>query len=258
MTENNLPENFAPPEMTSAQIDEPRRKILKGLEEKLGVQFKNLELLNVALTHTSFANEMRHDKQEIFDHNEKLEFLGDAVLELASSTFLFNYFKNFSEGELTKTRATIVCQATLAKIAKQFGLGDLLLLSNGEASSGGRNRESTLEDAFESIIGAIYLDSGWEVARDFIFRILVPECERVKAGDVPKDYKGALQEFIQRKPGGVIEYIELSSSGPDHMKIFEHAVKVDGKILGKGKGRSKKIAEQNAAKEALKKLNVKV
>ena len=232
------------------EIDEYRRKILLQLEKKLGVKFNKIELLNNALTHTSYANE----KGKIFDNNERLEFLGDAVLELASSTYLFEKFSEMSEGELTKTRASIVCQQTLAKLAKNLNIGEVLLLGHGEEASGGRTRTTTLEDTFEAIIGAIYLDSGWEVAKNYVIRQLAPEFEKIKNGQNPKDFKSQLQEIVQRKPSSKIEYVELSASGPDHMKTFEYAVKIDGKIFGKGTGKTKKLAEQMAAQKALEKL----
>ena len=224
-----------------------RRKILLQLEKKLGVEFHKLELLNAALTHSSYANE----KGKIFDNNERLEYLGDAVLELASSTYLFNNFGNMSEGELTKTRATVVCQATLSKLAIKLGLGKIILLGHGEDASGGRDRESTLEDVFEAIIGAIYLDNGWGIARDYVFRQLAPEFDKIRAGKKLKDYKTQLQELVQQNPSSTIEYVELSESGPDHMKTFECAVKINDKICGVGTGRSKKNAEQMAAQKAL-------
>ena len=229
----------------------PRRRELLKLEEKLGVKFNNLDVLNAALTHTSYANESNRQ----MDNNERLEFLGDAVLELASSTYLYENFKNLSEGQLTKTRASIVCQATLSKLAANLGLGKMLLLGRGEETSGGRYRTSNLEDTFEAIIGAIYLDLGWEAAKNYVFRQLAPEFESVRSGRPLKDYKTVLQELVQRDPTKKIEYVELGTSGPDHMKIFEYAVKIDDKIYGKGSGKSKKLAEQMAAKETLDKLS---
>lgn len=229
-------------------ITAPRRRELKKLEEKLDVNFNRLELLNAALTHVSYAN----DKQ--IDSNERLEFLGDAVLELASSTYLFEHFPELSEGELTKTRASIVCQPTLAKLAADLELGKMLLLGRGEDISGGRYRDSNLEDTFESIIGALYLDSGWEVAKNYVYKRLAPAFSGVKTGQNFKDSKSTLQELIQQNPAQKIEYVELSVSGPDHLRTFEYAVKIDGKFYGKGKGRSKKLAEQVAASETLEML----
>jgi len=170
---------------------------------------------------------------------------------LASSTYLFENFPELSEGELTRRRANIVCQSTLSKLAANLGLGKMLLLSHGEETSGGRYRESNLEDTFESIIGALYLDSGWEVARNYVVRQLAAEFDSVRNGQPLKDSKTLLQELIQRDPAKKIEYVELSATGPDHLRVFEYAVKIDGKMYGKGTGKTKKLAEQLAAKETL-------
>ena len=229
------------------ELTESRRKILEELEKKLGVKFKKIELLNTALTHSSYANE----KGKIFENNERLEYLGDAVLELASSTYLFKNFSNLSEGELTKTRAAVVCQSTLSNLAIKLGLGKIMLLGHGEISTGGRERETTLEDVFEAIIGAIYLDSGWEVARDYVFRQLEPEFVKIRAGKKLKDFKTTLQELVQQNPDRILEYVELGESGPDHNKTFKCGVKINNKICGVGTGKTKKQAEQAAAQKAL-------
>ena len=229
-----------------AEISSARRKELENLEKKLGVKFNRLEMLNAALTHTSYANERKN-----IIHNERLEFLGDAVLELASSTYLYKNFKNLAEGELTKTRASVVCQKTLAKLANNLGLGDMLLLGHGEEVNHGRTRITNLEDCFEAIIGAIYLDLGWETAKEYVFKQLAPEFERASDGVGLNDYKSLLQEFVQKNSDSKVSYVELSSSGPDHMKTFECAAEIDGKIFGKGTGRSKKMAEQVAAAKTL-------
>lgn len=239
--------------MLSESLTEQRRQTLLRFEKLIGVHFNDIELLNTALTHTSYANEM--DRQ--VPDNEKLEFLGDAVLELSSSTYLYNHFTDFSEGELTKTRASIVCQDTLSKLARKLNMGKIILLGHGEESNGGRERDSTLEDAFEAVIGAIYLDQGWEVARDYVIRQLAPEFENVKEGVNRSDYKTVLQEIIQKTPPSVLTYVEISVNGPDHNRIYEYAVDIDGKIYGRGIGKSKKSAEQMAAKETLKLLSVK-
>ena len=239
--------------MAKISIDEQRRAELIKFSEVLGVEFNDIELLNTALTHTSYANE----KERQIPDNEKLEFLGDAVLELASSTYLYKNFKDLSEGELTKTRASIVCQSTLSRLARKLNLGDILLLGRGEESNGGRERDSTLEDAFEAIIGAIYLDQGWPVAIDYVIRQLAPEFERARDGSNRQDYKTVLQEIIQQNPESKIKYVELSVNGPDHMRSYEFAVNIDGKMYGKGSGRSKKMAEQQAAKETLELLKSK-
>ena len=234
------------------EISAARLKELKKLERKLGLNFRKIENLNAAFFHTSYANESCRQ----IESNERLEFLGDAVLELAASDYLYKNFPRLSEGQLTKTRASIVCSATLSRLANNLGLGELLLLGRGELASGGRERISNLEDTFETVIGAIYIDSGWSVAKDYVERQLAPEFQNAKIGKNLKDYKTMLQEFVQRKPEGKVEYIELGSSGPDHMKIFETAVSINGKIYGKGEGKSKKISEQVAAEKTLEMLNL--
>ena len=228
-------------------MDSVRRRALEKFQVKLGVQFKDLELLNVALTHSSYSKEF-----EGVPNYERLEFLGDAVLELASSTYLYKNFPKLSEGELTVTRANIVCGSTLSKLSAKLGIGDMLLMNYSEESGGGRHRASNLEDAFESVIGAIYLDCGWEIAKDYVWRQLAPEFENVKTGNFLPNYKSDLQELIQQTGSNTIEYFEISESGPDHMKTFECGVKIDGKVYGKVVGKTKKIAEQVAAGEALK------
>lgn len=246
-------------ELKIAPITAVRRRELHALEKKLGVNFNNIEFLHVALTHKSYAKDISsngEDKIE-FAYNERLEFLGDAVLELASSTYLFNKFENLSEGDLTKTRATIVCGPTLTKLANKLGFGKVLLLSYGENSQGGRKRDSNLEDAFEAVIGAIYLDQGWEVAKDYVLRQLSGEFENVKLGKTAIDFKSVLQEYSQHQyEGNVPEYIELGMEGPPHDRTFEAAVKVNGEVMGKGVGKSKQLAEKAAAEVALKKLKL--
>ena len=183
-----------------------------------------------------------------------MEFLGDAVLGLATATYLFKHFTHLKEGELTKTRSGIVRQSTLTRVAKEIGLGDLLLFGPSEFMLG-RERDSNLEDALEAVIGAIYLDRGWEVARDYVFRQFTNEFEHVKVTGIPKDYKSKLQEVLQKEnPAKKLSYVDLNSSGPPHLRTFESAALIDGKIFGRGIGRSKKAAEQEAARQALQKL----
>ena len=224
-----------------------RKGELLALAQRLGVTFHDIGLLHTALVHTSYANEA----QGRVAHNERLEFLGDAVLELASSTYLYTHFPKLPEGELTKTRASIVCSATLAKIAGRLGLGDYLLLGHGEEMSGGRARTTNLEDAFEAVLGAIYLDQGWETARDYALRQLAPEFDQVRHGENLQDYKTLLQELVQKTPGSTIAYELLEATGPDHAKHYRYAVVIDGKTCGEGEGSSKKEAEQQAARMAL-------
>lgn len=230
-------------------LSEKRRAELEKFAKKIGVKIPRIETLHVALTHKSYANEF----EPRIRYNERLEFLGDAVLGLAAATYLFKHFSHLKEGELTKTRSGIVRQSTLTRIAKEIGLGNLLLLGPSEIALG-RERDSNLEDALEAVIGAIYLECGWEVARDYIFRQFMEEFERVKVTGIPKDYKSKLQEIIQRQPPRKISYAELSANGPDHMRTFEAAVLIDGKTFGRGVGRSKKAAEQEAARVALQKM----
>ncbi len=226
-----------------------RRELIQ-LAEKLGVKFNDLSLLQQALTHTSYANESKGN----IVHNERLEFLGDAVLELASSTYLYQHFPNMPEGQLTKIRASIVCSQTLAKLARGLHLGDYLLLGHGEEMSGGRDRQTNLEDTFESIIGAIYLDKGWETACEYVMRQLKPEFKQVAKGLILKDYKSILQEKVYQHEGQDVAYELLETTGPDHNKMFTFQVRITGKVMGQGTGHSKKEAEQKAACEALMRL----
>ena len=230
---------------------ESRKQELKELAKSLGVEFRDISMLQQALTHTSFANESKGD----IVHNERLEFLGDAVLELASSTYLYAHFPEMPEGQLTKTRASIVCSATLAKLAAGLHLGDYLLLGHGEEMGGGRTRQTNLEDTFESVIGAVYLDRGWDVAKDYVMRQLAPEFEKASRGAILKDYKTILQERVYQKEGQSVAYELVEEIGPDHDKSFTFQVRITGKVMGQGTGHSKKEAEQQAAREALARLN---
>ncbi len=232
-------------------LSQERQEKLLSLASNLGVQFKDIALLNQALTHTSYANEAK----ERIHHNERLEFLGDAVLELASSTYLFNNFKQMPEGEMTKARASVVCETSLAKLSTQLNVGAYLLLGKGERQTGGEKRPSILADAFESIIGAIYLDQGWEVAYHYVIDKLHNDFIAIKHGYNLKDYKTILQEVVQSRSQSA-EYKMLSEEGPDHCKVFEFTVEINGKVEGVGKGATKKEAEQHAAYQALKKYGV--
>ena len=229
-------------------LSEERRKELETLSVKLGVRFRNLALLDRALTHTSYANEAKRKT----DHNERLEFLGDAVLELASSTYLYGHFKKLPEGELTKIRASIVRSETLARLARDLGLGEHLLLGRGEEMGGGRSRQTNLEDAFEAVIGAIYEDQGWETAQEYVVRQLSQEFAQASlVGEILTDYKTTFQEVVHKNPDKVITYEEVGESGPAHERVFTSRVLVDGIPYGEGSGRSKKAAEQQAARAAL-------
>ena len=236
------------PKSGMLELTPQRRKSLLKFAEKLGVEFKDIEILNLALTHSSYSNQY----EPRLRNNERLEFLGDAVLELASSTYLFKKFKNLAEGDLTKTRASLVCQDSLAKLASKIDLGEMLLLGPTEQING-RKRSSTLEDAFEAVIGAIYIDRGWMAARNFVIRQLEPEIANVKIGGPPqpKDFKSRLQEIVQQNSQDKVTYVELSVTGPDHDREFECAVSIDGKLYGHGIGKNKKSAEQVAAQKTM-------
>jgi ribonuclease-3 len=225
---------------------------LPTLCHKLGISFADQSLLRQALTHTSYANERQVDQ---WCHNERLEFLGDAILDLIISEYLYRNFTNLPEGDLTKARAVIVCEQSLARLARLMGLGDYILLGKGEAASGGRERASLLADAVEAIIGAIYLDSGFVVVSQFVLNQFANELALIGRGDYVKDYKTLLQELVQRDGDQKIQYEVLAASGPDHSKTFEVAVLVNGAKLGAGIGKNKKEAEQNAARQALESRN---
>ena len=218
---------------------------LNMLERRIGYSFQNKKLLKQALTHSSFINEQKINKTEDY---ERLEFLGDAVLELVSSDFLFHEHRSLPEGELTKMRASMVCEPALAFCARDLELGEFMLLGKGEELTGGRNRESITSDAMEAVIGAIYLDGGMEPAKAFIDRFVLSDLENKI---LFYDSKSHLLEFVQGPLKKEIRYELLEESGPEHNKTFVVEVIMDEKSLGKGLGRTKKAAEQQAAYEAL-------
>lgn len=215
----------------------------QDLEQKIGYTFRDAELLLTALTHSSYANE----KGEAAD-NERLEFLGDAVLELYSSEFLFTKYPDKPEGELTRLRASLVCEEALAEAAGNLSLGDVLRLGKGEDQTGGRKRKSVLSDALEALIGAMYLDGGGEAARSFILKFVMTDLERK---ELFYDSKTKLQEKVQEVPGQVLSYRILSETGPDHDRSYVAAALIDDEIVGQGSGKTKKAAEQEAAYQAL-------
>ncbi|MCL2014346.1 MAG: ribonuclease III [Oscillospiraceae bacterium] len=225
---------------------------MMGIKEKLtvefagrtGYSFRDKELLFEALCHSSYSNEYNMKK-----NNERLEFLGDSVLSLIVAAHLFKKFPGIVEGDLSKIRASLVRDKSLAKNAKDIGLGEMLLLGKGEDNTGGRKRVSILEDAFEAVIGAIFLDGGIEPAREFVLRF-VPE-NISKKPDMGFDYKTELQEIIQRNPDDKVSYTPVEESGPAHDKVFKMQVTLNNKAIGEGEGKSKKLAEQMAAKNAL-------
>ena len=223
---------------------------MEVLEQKLNYKFNNVKLLENALTHSSYANEVRNG----LTSNERLEFLGDSVLSIIVADYLFLHYKDIPEGELTKKRAYAVCEKTLFGYAQKIGLGDMVLLGKGEERTGGRNRPSVISDAFEALIAAIYLDGGIEKATEFVLPFIEIATE---TKPVFKDYKSTLQEVLQQNPTEKFEYIVVGESGPDHNKEFIVEVHLNSNVIGYGKGRSKKIAEQQAAKQALELMGVK-
>ncbi|MGB9839101.1 ribonuclease III [Thermovenabulum sp.] len=229
-------------------MDEQRKAKLDELQKILGISFYNLELLNLALVHPSFSYEKRSELEE---NNQRLEFLGDAVLELVISQWIFEEFPEHSEGELTKIRAFLVCEETLSLISKDLSLGDYLILSKGEELSGGREKISILADTFEAVLGAIYLDQGLEKVRQFVISKFKGIIDKLKAGNFVADYKTTLQEILQKRSQDRIMYNVVKEEGPDHDKTFYVEVKWKNRVLGRGKGKSKKEAEQRAAKEAI-------
>ena len=219
------------------------------LEDRIGYHFANPDILFHALTHSSYANEMRLEKEK---NNERLEFLGDAVLELVTSETVYKEYQALTEGDLTKLRASIVCEPTLSACARELNLGDYLLLGKGEDISGGRNRDSILSDTFEAIIGAIYLDGGFTNAKEFIKSYVLAG---IKNKELFFDSKTILQEIIQNDNNKQkLRYKLISEEGPDHNKTFKIAVIVGNEEIGYGTGRTKKAAEQEAAYQAIQSL----
>lgn len=225
-----------------------KRRNLADLEKITGYTFENKKLLELALTHSSYSNDLKLGKLK---NNERLEFLGDAVLELVSSECLFSEYQEKPEGELTRLRASIVCEPTLAMCARDIKLGDFLMLGRGEERTGGRERDSVTSDAFEALIGAIYLDGGFANAKEFVKKFVLKDVENKH---LFYDSKTILQEMIQKHYKERVEYVLIGESGPDHDKSFIVDAVFDGKVVGSGKGKTKKRAEQQAAYEAILKL----
>ncbi|MEQ6387795.1 ribonuclease III [Bacillaceae bacterium S4-13-58] len=220
-----------------------------NFQQKIGITFQNPDLLKQAFTHSSYVNE--HRKQP-FEDNERLEFLGDAVLELTISDYLYKNFPKMSEGELTKYRAAIVCEASLVHLAHDLQFEKLILLGKGEEITGGRQRPALLADVFEAFIGAIYLDQGYEVVVQFLKQFVYPKIKK-GAFSHAMDYKSQLQEVVQKEKNGIIEYEITEERGPAHNREFVAHVIISNSVAGIGIGRTKKEAEQKAAHEALKK-----
>ena len=225
-----------------------QQKPLEELEQKIGYSFQDKRLLRQALTHSSFANEQKINK---YDDYERLEFLGDAVLELVSSEFLFRENENMTEGQLTRLRASMVCEQALAYCAREFGLENYILLGKGEELTGGRTKDSIISDVMEAIIGALYVDNGMEEAKAYIHRFVLSDLEHKQ---LFYDAKTILQERVQQKNQGMLHYELIREEGPDHDKMFVVEAKIDDKTIGAGQGRTKKAAAQQAAYEALKSM----
>lgn len=223
---------------------------LNKLQAQLGIRFRNQQLLKQAFTHSSYANE--HRSLNLID-NERLEFLGDAVVELTVSEYLYAQHKAFSEGELTKLRANIVCEPSLMRFAEQLNFGAYVMLGKGEEATGGRQRPALLADLFEAFVGALYLDQGLQAVQQFMADHLFAN---LAIQDYMKmdDYKSALQEYTQQRSLGVLEYRIVSKSGPAHDRLFVSEVRMGDLFLGRGEGRSKKEAEQKAAEIGLRKI----
>ena len=223
--------------------------MIKNLETAIGYRFKNITLLQNALTHSSYANERWHNS---LMSNERLEFLGDSILGMVVAEYLYHQFPERPEGELTRMRADMVCESSLAVIAAKIGLGEHLQLGHGEERFGGRNRASILADAVESVIAACFLDGGMDAAKGFIQNFVLCEVPVKKMHNT--DYKTALQELVQQKKDQVLTYNLVGESGPDHDKVFAVEVALNGKYVGRGTGSSKKRAEQDAARMAIEAL----
>ena len=218
---------------------------LKPLMREIGYEFHNIRLLEQALTHSSYANEGKGGRESY----ERLEFLGDSVLGFITARHLYANDRS-PEGELTKLRAAVVCEKALCSYSQELGIGQYMRLGRGEAQNGGAQRPSILADMYEAVLAAIYLDGGMEEAEKFVLRFIIPEAESQRRRHF-KDYKTALQEIIQQNPGERLEYVLVGASGPDHCKVFKVEVHLNSNVIGKGRGHSKKEAEQLAAREAL-------
>ncbi|MBR3300202.1 MAG: ribonuclease III [Clostridia bacterium] len=219
---------------------------MRELETNIGYIFSNIHLLKNALTHSSYANESKHGTS-----NERLEFLGDSVLSIIVSDYIYKNFPNLPEGELTRLRSSLVCEKALCQYSKEIDLGKFLLLGKGEEKSGGRETSSILADAFEAVLAAIYLDGGIDPATKHVMRFVEKELKENSNKDLQKDYKTELQEIIQKNPEETVTYMLAGESGPDHDKEFTVNVYLNSNIIGTGVGKTKKKAEQMAAKQAL-------
>lgn len=231
------------------------KRIFLELEEKIGYNFRNKDLLKNSLIHKSFGNENKKYKNV---NNERMELLGDAVLDLVVTEYLYKNYNSLKEGDLAKMKSMIVSEPILAKISRELRIGDCLLLSKGEQITGGRERDSILGDVFEAILGAVYLDSDFETVKEIALKHIKTYINNINENEDILDFKTILQEFSQREYKLIPVYEVVAESGPDHRKTFEVCVKIDEDKIGKGTGKNKKTAEQAAAKELCKKLGVKV
>ena len=231
-------------------MEEQRQKELEGLCRQLGMVMKDLHLLDMALTHTSYAYESKKNPRP--QHNQRLEFLGDSVLSLVVSTHIYKTCPQMDEGELSKLRAFLVCEETLAQLATENHLGDHLLLGKGEINLDGEENPSILSDAFESVLGAYYLDQGFAKVTELLGRLLINRIPELTADGIDRDYKTRLQEVVQKDGPVEIDYEQVSAEGPSHNRTFVMRVLVNQEERGRGRGRTKKEAEQRAAREALK------
>ena len=223
---------------------------MEELEHAIGYHYQNKELLERALTHSSYSNEMGVANHHLLC-NERLEFLGDSVLSIITSDYLFAHFKDCPEGDLTRMRADVVCERALAKYAEKIGLGQYLRLGKGEDRNNGRECRSIVADAFEALLASMYLDAGRERVSEFLLPFIKAELETLKPGGFTGDFKTRLQQFVQQNEGDFLEYVTVGESGPDHRKVFEVNAKLNDNIIGRGTGHSKREAEQRAARAAL-------
>ena len=227
---------------------------MKRLENAIGYHFKDTALLFRAMTHSSHSNETGERNHHLLC-NERLEFLGDSVLSIVVSRYLYNTYPQEGEGTLTNMRKDVVCAEALARYARSIGIGDCLLLGKGEALSGGYDKENILADAFEALLAAIYLDAGdrgMDIIADFLLPLVQKDLSELESRGIDGDYKTPLQQFVQQTEGDVLEYVLIRSEGPDHQKTFEVEVRINSNPCGRGIGSSKRKAEQAAAKAALK------
>jgi ribonuclease-3 len=232
-------------------VDRKRKTALKFLTQNLGLDIENLELLDESLTHSSYVNEREGEQCR---DNEALEFLGDAVLGMVVSHHLYRLFPSHPPGHYSALKAALVNKSALAHCAREISLGKYVKLGHGEELSNGRERESVLANALEAVIGAVFLDGGIIAARDFVLRLITPRLEELVRQEVRRDSKSLLQSITQERFKTLPKYRVVSETGPDHKRSFEVELKINEKVYGKGTGRSKKAAEQKAAKEALRKL----